>query len=127
MMGATRKIDGAFAGSGSADGSSIESGLGLVKLRTFRLPAVIYIKFLPMLSIELLIEFCAPWPIASMAITAATPITIPNTVNAERSLFEDRPRRASSNWWRRFMMLPPIIHHAILQSVGSAMQSMDHV
>jgi hypothetical protein len=47
-----------------------------------------------MLSIRLVIEAWAPFPIDNMAITAATPITMPSVVRADRILFLRSARNA---------------------------------
>jgi hypothetical protein len=41
----------------------------------------------PRLLIDASTEACAPWPTATMAITAPTPIMMPSMVRRERSLF----------------------------------------
>src|ERR1700680_3090548 len=51
------------------------------------LPGVMMMMLLPMLAIWSWIRCVAPEPIATVAMTLATPITIPNMVSAERSLF----------------------------------------
>jgi hypothetical protein len=41
------------------------------------------------------IEFWAPWPIATMAMTEAMPITMPKIVKDERTLLPVRDQRVS--------------------------------
>ena len=50
-------------------------------------PAYTDNRSVPRLSICCCTAFCAPVPRATMVITAATPITMPNAVRKERSLF----------------------------------------
>ena len=50
-------------------------------------PGVMMMMLLPMLAIWFWMRSVAPEPIATVAMTLATPITMPSMVSAERSLF----------------------------------------
>ena len=72
--------------------------------------------------IEPVMVFCAPRPTASMAITAATPITIPRMVSPERSLLAVRLSSASRKDCQNVHSLI-LHHHAIAEAddrAGSA-------
>src|ERR1700693_2085376 len=58
------------------------------------LPGVMMMMLLPMLAIWSWMRCVAPEPIDTVAITLATPITMPSMVSAERSLFIVRARNA---------------------------------
>src|SRR5690606_17842781 len=60
-------------------------------------------RLVPMLEIDPVIDACAPLPTASMAITAATPITIPRTVKPERSLLPFKLSMASRRDCEKFI------------------------
>src|ERR1035441_10379723 len=51
------------------------------------LPGVMMMMLLPMLAIWSWMRWVAPEPIATVAMTLATPITMPSMVSADRSLF----------------------------------------
>ena len=57
---------------------------------------------LPILAICCWMRYFAPEPIAAVAITAATPITLPNMVSVERSLFTCNARNV--------MLGIPVLH-----------------
>ena len=70
---------------------------------------------------EDVIEAWAPAPIAIIAMTAPTPITIPNIVSAERPLLASRLTCASLKDCRIFMrLLLPADHLECGRSAGSA-------
>jgi hypothetical protein len=48
-----------------------------------------------------------PWPISTIAITAATPITIPSVVRADRKTFRRKARKASDTEPGRNLMARP--------------------
>ena len=50
-------------------------------------PGITVSSVVPNAEIRSFTAFCAPLPSAIMAITAATPITMPSIVSSERSLF----------------------------------------
>ena len=85
-MGATAATDGAANGSEIASASASVIGRGL-RTESSGLPRKTNSRFVPMPLIEPVMDASAPRPTASMAITAATPITIPNTVRPDLSLF----------------------------------------
>jgi hypothetical protein len=72
---------------------SVQQGRGITRsrrgLRTFSLSSPLNTnnRLVPTSFIDPVIDACAPLPTANMAITAATPITIPSTVRPERNLF----------------------------------------
>ena len=59
-------------------------------------------------SIELVMEDEAPWPMAIMETTEATPMTMPSMVNAVRSLFEAKLSTASFKNFQLFILHSPI-------------------
>ncbi|MCG3163444.1 MAG: hypothetical protein JMDDDDMK_04871 [Acidobacteria bacterium] len=78
----------------------------LVPLRTppkfIELEKIVSI-LVPMLEICCWIEACAPWPMLTMAITAATPMTMPSMVRAERILLRASARKAIRKITSMFM------------------------
>jgi len=64
-------------------------------------------RFAPMLSIWAVIFAWAPWPTEIMMITAATPITMPNTVSRDRNLFALRPFKAILRFLKSLILPPP--------------------
>src|SRR5215813_3494017 len=62
---------------------------------TFWAPALRKSRLVPMLSICACTEAEAPWPMLTIAITAATPMIIPSIVNAARILFRTSARNAT--------------------------------
>ena len=58
------------------------------------LPGITIMMLLPILAICCWMRCVAPEPIATVAMTEATPITIPSMVSAERSLFIFSARNA---------------------------------
>ena len=57
-------------------------------------------RFVPRLSICALTAAFAPWPTATIVISAATPMKIPSIVRAERILLRDSARPAASSAMR---------------------------
>ena len=107
-IGATATTDGAWKGSPMASASPSVIGLGL---RTFSPPPrKTKTMLVPMPWIESVMVASAPRPMETMAITAATPMTMPRMVRLERSLLEARLSRASRMAWRIFMLFPPPRH-----------------
>ena len=51
-------------------------------------------RLVPLLSMRLVMLLVAPLPMAMSATTAATPMTMPRMVSAERSLLAVSPRKA---------------------------------
>src|ERR1035437_8708602 len=87
--GAARATSGHCAGISLASASDKVTALP-VPSRTpelLVLPGVMMMILLPMLAIWSWIRWVAPEPIATVAITLATPITILSIVSADRSLF----------------------------------------
>src|ERR1051325_8751606 len=62
---------------------------------TFCAPALTNSRFVPILSICACTDADAPWPILTIAITAATPMMMPSIVNAARILFLTSARKAT--------------------------------
>src|SRR5919206_4877665 len=58
-------------------------------------PGRTVISVVPRAAMRSLTAFCAPVPSATMAMTAATPMTMPSMVSAERSLFARKAPRAT--------------------------------
>ena len=98
------------AGSSRASDSEIVTALP-VPMRNpelVRLPGRTMIVLLPMLAICCWMRCFAPEPMAAVAITAATPITMPSMVSAERSLLTCSARKAMRMEERKcFMVEPP--------------------
>ena len=80
--GATATTEGAPPESMIASASARVTGCGLVPW----LLAMTYSRFVPMDSMLLVIDEDAPFPIASMEMTEATPMTMPSMVRPVRSL-----------------------------------------
>jgi hypothetical protein len=55
----------------------------------------IIMTLVPMLEMELLIDFAAPAPISIMVITTPTPMTMPNIVSSERKTLRRRETKAA--------------------------------
>jgi hypothetical protein len=53
------------------------------------------------------IEAWVPFPIPNIAITEATPITIPKIVKKERSLFANKLFIPSTNEFQKLIAIPP--------------------
>src|SRR5918997_1047880 len=97
------------------------------------LPGVTMARLAPSERICRSTRFRAPAPIATMAITAATPMTMPSTVRSERSVFApmaDRADRTASvrrmRASRRVLAsrverrLPPVLHHPPVPEANDA-------
>ena len=101
--GATATMEGAAMGSFSAAASAKVSGRSLLVLACWLgppsciLPLKTNKRLVPIFVMEPVMDSSAPFPTASMAMTAATPITMPRTVNPDRILFPARLSRASRN------------------------------
>src|ERR1700690_3886710 len=78
-------------------------GRGFLTEELFCAPEKTNNRFVPTPLIEPRMEACAPFPTASIAMTAATPMTIPSTVNPERVLFELSLSSASMNTTEKFI------------------------
>src|SRR4051794_26486665 len=59
----------------------------------------------PMLSMVFCTAALEPWPISVMAITAATPMTMPRAVSAERRALRRKARSAVRRMRKSFFML----------------------
>jgi hypothetical protein len=75
-----------------------------------RVPEYTVITFAPMFEIRLVIEDCAPVPTDSSATTDPTPMIMPNIVNAERSLFAIKARKALRKFCEKLsLMVSPFL------------------
>ena len=109
--GATAATEGAANWSRSASASLRVSGFGLRMLSPGS-PRKTNNRFVPIPLIDPVMDASAPCPTASMAMTAATPITIPSTVKPDRSLFPFKLSSASRKACRNVMRHHPANHRA---------------
>ena len=117
--GATASIEGAANWSLIACASPSVNGLGL-RMLSPRSPRKTNKRFVPIPLMEPVMDSCAPVPTASMAITAATPMTMPSTVRPERSLLPLILSSASIKACQNVMRHSPVIHPAAGSRAGFA-------
>src|SRR2546423_1299049 len=84
-------------------------------------PAPTYSRLEPMAAMRCCTCCCAPWPSATMAITAATPMMMPSIVSVERILL-----RASARSAIRIVAISSIIHGAA-SSVFQCRHGLQHL
>src|SRR5262245_50430585 len=67
-------------------------------------PGMIKRLLAPILSMVFFTAVLVPWPISVMAMTAATPMTMPSVVNAERMTLRPKACKAIRQVFQRYLM-----------------------